>query len=352
LFTDPTITRITYGETIGEAATFKAMSRPRRWIAALALLGLAAAAAIVVATRDDADPPAPISTATGIPHSPRRESNRYCGWKAALRGQVEHVVMIVMENKSFTDIVGSADAPFENELVRDCGVAMNYHGIAHPSLPNYIALSAGSTLGVTNDGSQSEWRLTAPTLFAQAGSWGVYAQSMVGTCRSADSYPYQSYHNPPTYFTSLRRSCPARDRPLGSTSAGPFASALRRDTLPRLVWIVPDQQHNMHDGTVAEGDAWLKEWIDAISRSRAYASGRTVVFVTWDEDDDKSSGPSLGESRIPTFVVAPSVRPGTAPRALFDHYSLLRTIESLLGLAPLGRAAGAADMREVFGLGR
>jgi hypothetical protein len=95
---------------------------------------------------------------------------------------------------------------------------------------------------------------------------------------------------------------------------------------------------------VKNGDGWLSGMLPKILGSSTYGAGRTAVFITWDEDDSSAS------QHIPTLVVAPSVPPGTKVATTFNHYSLLRTTEEMLGLGTLGKATGAASMRGGFHL--
>jgi hypothetical protein len=101
----------------------------------------------------------------------------------------------------------------------------------------------------------------------------------------------------------------------------------------------------MHDGTVNDGDTWLAGFMPQVLASAEYQAGRSAVFVTWDEDD------GLSDNHVPTLVIAPSVKPGTQATARFDHYSLLRSTQAMLGVTPmLGNAATAADRRSAFNL--
>jgi phosphatidylinositol-3-phosphatase len=273
-------------------------------------------------------------------------STPLCGFKTSRPETYSHVIVMMLENKSFGDIIGNTTgAPFENQLASQCGVATNYHGVAHPSLPNYLATVSGSTQEVVADGNQAQWQITAPTLFSQVPSWRAYEESMATDCEISDSYPYQSYHNPPTYFIPLTSACPLHDVPMGTTSSGAFATDLQNETLPAFAWVTPNQMDNMHDGTIAQGDSWLQAWINTIAASPSYQAGNTVLIVTWDEDDGTI------ENHIPTFVMSPYTQPGTKSDAYFDHYSLLRTAEDLLGVTSyLGNAATASSMRTAFGL--
>jgi hypothetical protein len=132
---------------------------------------------------------------------------------------------------------------------------------------------------------------------------------------------------------------------MGTSSVGAFHDDLANDTLPAYVFITPNMCNDTHDCPVATGDAWLQSWVPSILASPAYTAGRTALVVSWDEDD----GSPL--NLVSTIVIAPSVVPGTISTTQFDHYSLLRTTEELLGLpTTLANAATATSMRAAFHL--
>lgn len=241
-----------------------------------------------------------------------------------------------MENKSYSKVMRSHHAPYIHALAADCGLATNYRAVAHPSLPNYIAMTSGSTQGVADDGDPSAHRLSATSVFSQLGTdWRSLEESMPSPCQRQDSGAYAAHHNPAVYYTRLRRSCAARDVPLGNVP----------DLSARLTFITPNRCNDMHDCGIRGGDRWLATWMPRIFRSREYRSGRTAVFLTWDEDDGTSG------NHVLTLVISRRIRPGTRSGARFDHYSLLRTTEELLGVARrLGAASRAPDMRAAFGL--
>jgi phosphatidylinositol-3-phosphatase len=241
-----------------------------------------------------------------------------------------------MENKSYSKVMRSHHAPYIHALATDCGLATNYRAVAHPSLPNYIALTSGSTQGVTDDGDPPAHQLTAPSIFSQlGGDWRSLAESMPSPCQRQNSATYAARHNPAAYYTRLRRSCAARDVPLADPP----------DLSARLTFITPNRCNDMHDCGITRGDRWLAAWMPRIFRSPEYRSGRTAVVLTWDEDDGQSG------NHVLTLVMSPRIRPGTRSPARFDHYSLLRTTEELLGVpARLGGARSAPDMRVAFGL--
>ncbi len=255
---------------------------------------------------------------------------------------ISHVVWILFENKASSSVVASASAPFLNSLAQRCGLASDDHGVAHPSLPNYIALTSGGTQGIEDDKKPSDHPLAVPSLFSQldaAGrTWKSYEQSMPGNCRRTDAGRYAVRHNPAAYYTTLT-SCTTNDVPYEQ-----LAQDLGRGTLPSFSFVTPDLCHDMHDCSVSTGDAWLSRELPRLLDSSAYRSGSTAVFLAWDEDDHSSG------NQIPLFVVAPSVRPGTVSTTAFQHPALLDLTEQLLGLPPLPGATGGRELRHAFGL--
>jgi phosphatidylinositol-3-phosphatase len=254
------------------------------------------------------------------------------------------VVWIVMENKSYSQIIGSANAPYINALAHRCGLASGFAAESHPSLPNYIAMTTGSLHGITDDGDPSEHPLAVQSIFSQLGTgWRALAESMPSNCYRTNAGLYAVRHNPAVYFTNIRtRECMLQDMPLG-----------RRPNLTgRFTFVTPNICHDMHscpstgDDEAAQtraGDDWLATFVPKVLSSPQYRSGAMTVFVTWDEDSP--------DNHIATLVLSPYTRPGTTSPALFNHYSLLRTTEDMLGLRThIANAAGAPSMRAAFHL--
>jgi acid phosphatase len=251
----------------------------------------------------------------------------------------EHVITIVMENRGFSQVAGHS--PFLNALAARCGLATGYRAVTHPSLPNYLAMVAGSTQGLDGSdcspgpGCQSD----GPSIFSQT-EWRAYAESMPGVCIGRNAGDYAPRHNPALYFTAVAAQCQTQDVPLPR-----LASDLRSGDLAPYTFVTPNLCSDEHDCQLSDGDRWLARWVPRIVRSPAYRDGRTVLFITYDEDDHHE------DNRVYTVVVAPSVPPGTRAGDAFTHYSLLRTQEELLGLPLLGQAASAPSMRTAFHLG-
>ena len=260
-----------------------------------------------------------------------------CGTAKSPPSRYDHVVWVVMENHAYSQIIGSADAPYENKLAAQCGLAANYKAAAHPSLPNYIAMTSGGTQGVSNDLGPAAHKLEVPSIFSQAGTggWRSLEESMPSNCELGNPGKYAVRHNPAAYYTNIRADCGKQDVPLGSTP----------DLSAGFTFVTPNLCNDTHDCSVKTGDAWLQGFLPKVFSSTEYKAGRTAVFLTWDEDDDSS------DNHIATVVAAPAVRRGTKSSTAFTHYSLLRTTEELLGLSPLlGKAASAPSMRPAFGL--
>jgi len=266
-----------------------------------------------------------------------------------------HVIWIWMENHSFGDIIGSSAAPYINSIASGCGLATNYHNLSHPSLPNYIGATSGlSGRGIKtfdSDCSPSKKCSTsAPSIFSQGETWKAYEEDMPTNCAPANSGEYAVRHNPPPYYTTLS-GCSTFDVPYPQ-----LATDLSSNALPAFSFITPNLIDDMHDGTIADGDTWLKNNLPTILNSQDYTSGSTVVFITWDEGTGGKNGEACATNtadsscQVATIVVSPSTPAGSTSATLFNHYSLLGTTESLLGLSQLGSASSATLMTSDFNL--
>lgn len=269
-----------------------------------------------------------------------------CGHRVA-RPAYTHVLWVVMENEPYGAVIGSAAAPFTTALAHACGVADRYTAVTHPSLPNYLALTAGTTFGIADDAEPSSHPLVASSIFAQLDAhhlpWRAYEESMTVPCQQVSAGTYAVKHNPAAYFVPLRPQCRRFDVPMGSLAAGALAQGLRARRPPSFGFVTPNVCDDGHSCPLATADAWLRRFFAMVTASPAYRAGHLVVFVTWDE--------GFGfDQQVPLIAVAPSVPHHTVATGAFTHYSLLRTTEQLLGLPPLGAAAGAASMAGAFHL--
>ena len=286
-----------------------------------------------------------------------------CG-RSVTPHRYRHVIEIWMENQSYDSIIGSPDSPYVNQLAAECGLATNYHNITHPSAPEYLAATSGE-LGGANDCTPSQCPDFNPSIFGQldaAGStWKTYAEGMSTNCDpgpldSGYAPPYDVNHNPAVYYPALQESCLRNDVPMGTITSGNFASALRTG-LPAFSFIAPDLNHDTHNAPVSVGDQYLSQLIPAITASHDYRNGSTVIFLVWDEGEggtatDCATNTTDIGCHVAALVISPSTEPGTQSAVLFNHYSLLKTSEQLLGLPYLGNANDPAvtSMTNAFNL--
>ena len=247
-----------------------------------------------------------------------------------------HVAIIVMENKEATDVVGTPSSPYVTALARRYAIATRAYAIRHPSLPNYLALTSGSTHGITEDCTSC--RVTAPNIVDQleaAGlSWKAYMEDLPSPCSgAATASGYAKKHNPFMYYDDVARN------PQRCHNVVPFAqlaSDLRRGTLPTFSFISPNLCHDTHDCDVAIGDRFLSGLIPRLLRE---SGPHGFVVLTWDEGSTtEGCCVDAHGGRIATIVAGPDVRPHARLRRSIDHYGVLRTIENALGVQPLGDA--------------
>ena len=255
----------------------------------------------------------------------------------AARSATSKVVVLVMENKDYDEVIGNGDAPFTNSLARRYAYAKRYHGIGFPSLPNYLALVGGSRFNIYDNGT--DYVITGVSLVDQlerAGvGWKAYMEGMPRPCYlRSRSGRYVKKHNPFVYFSRITRD---RGRCRRIVPFTRLLSDLRRDRVPPFAWITPDICHDQHDCDVATGDRFLARLVPALLRARG---PHGVLFLTYDEGSSPGECCRLAAGgRVPLIVAGPDVRRGFSSAAPFDHYSTLRTIEDAFGLRHLRGAA-------------
>ena len=258
--------------------------------------------------------------------------------------RTSHVVLIVMENKEASDVIGNPAAPYANALARRYGLAMQSYAITHPSLPNYLALTSGSTHGVTSDCTECHFatRDIVDQLDAAGISWRAYLEDFPGRCfTGAGAGGYAKKHNPFIYYDDIANS-PGRCGNLVGFSA--LASDLRSGRLPTYAWVSPNLCDDTHDCGVATGDRFLARTVPAVLRE---LGPNGFLVITWDEGSSGATccGGTAAGGRVATIVAGPGVRRGARDAAPVDHYGVLGTIEDALGLPALGGSADARNGR-------
>jgi len=264
-----------------------------------------------------------------------------CLGTAPPAGGYKHVVWIIDENESQTGITSSS-APAMTALAKKCGRTTNLKATTHPSLPNYIALTSGSTQGVKDDNGPSSHKLNVPSIFSQLGgnsssaNWKSLQDGMQSNCaQSNGGTKYAVKHNPAAYYTNIRTACNAVDVPYKSSQTPDISKA--------FTLITPNLCNDMHDCSVKTGDTWLSVVVPKILNSSTYKNGDTAIVITFDEGEGSAQ-------TIWTAVIAPSVVPGKTSSVAYTHYSTLRATQELLGLPLLGNARTAASWAHDFNL--
>jgi phosphatidylinositol-3-phosphatase len=249
-----------------------------------------------------------------------------------------HVVVIVMENAEYEEVIGSAAAPYVNSLARRYSLATSSFAITHPSLPNYLALTSGSTHGITSDctACQVSAANIVDQLEAAGVSWGAYLEDVPTPCfRGAASGGYAKKHNPFIYYRDIAGS-PARCRKL--VGFGQLAADLRSGALPAYAWISPNLCDDGHDCGVGAGDRFLARTVPVLLR---VLGPHGFLVLTWDEGvSNRGCCGSAHGGHVATILAGPGVVAGAREHSAVDHYGVLATIEQALGLPPLAGAAG------------
>ncbi len=253
---------------------------------------------------------------------------------------LDHVIVVIMENKSYTE---ARRLPVISRLIASGTVFTNSYAVGHPSLPNYLALWAGSKFGVKNDdcpapGSPYHSPNLGQACEAAGLTWRAYCESLPTpgdpTC-GAGRHGYQRKHAPWTDFDNLNQK---NARPFKD-----FAEDVAAGHVPNLVFLVPDQCNSGHDpcdaSPLEQSDRWLGAHMDPIRRA---AGPRGLIVLTWDEDDYSQL------NRVLTVFAGPRVRPGFEHKGRITHYTLLRTICDCLGLPAMNEAAKAAPIDDVW----
>jgi phosphatidylinositol-3-phosphatase len=263
----------------------------------------------------------------------------------------DHVLIVMEENHSYSEVVGVAAAPFiNNTLIAGGALMTSSFAITHPSQPNYVALFSGSTQGVTSDSVYPHSQFTAPDLGAKllyAGfTFGGFSETMPSVGfdgASAGTAPatYQRKHNPWVNWQDPTVPLPANKLPasVNMPYAGYFPSSANYASLPALCFVIPNQLDDMHDGTVAQGDAWLQANLSAYAAW--CTSNNSLLIITWDEDD------SGGNNQIPTIFYGQMVVPGQYGETI-DHYSVLRTLEDMFALPHDANSATATSITDIW----
>ncbi len=249
-----------------------------------------------------------------------------------------HVIILILENREYSSVVGSSSWPNFNSLAQRYTLLTNDYAVTHPSLPNYIALTSGSTQGITSDCTTCWVNATdiADTVESSGRTWKAYMESMPSPCYLGNSGDYAQKHNPFVYYNDIRTNtsrCQQHDVPLTQ-----FDTDLANNKLPAYTWITPNLCDDGHDCSNATADTWLGNEVNKILSSSAF-DANSLLVVTFDEGTTSASCcglPSSAGGHIATLLLGSLVKTGYKDSTAYDHYSLLKTIDASWGLPYLG----------------
>ena len=262
------------------------------------------------------------------------------------------VIVVVEENHAIGQIIGSPQAPFLNHLATQGTLLTRYYAITHPSLPNYLAMISGDTHQITSDcgGCNLDAPNLADQLEAAGVSWKAYMEDLPAPCSDAHrAGAYAKKHNPFMYFASVR------DHPDRCAKVVPLdrlEADLQAGRLPRLVFVTPNQDHDMHGAgeggndpvLIETADRWLESLYGKLAASSAWREDTRLV-VTWDEGAGGERAGCCGGlatgGQVATIITGPQVTAGR-DNTPYSHYALLRSIETLFHLPYLGHASDPA----------
>jgi phosphatidylinositol-3-phosphatase len=249
-----------------------------------------------------------------------------------------HVVVVVEENRSQTNIIGNNAAPYINQLAANGAMMAQSFAETHPSEPNYYALFAGNTLVKDNicPVNAGNTPNLGSELLAAGYTFVGFAESLpaVGsTVCSAGKYARK--HVPWVSFSNIPSSC---SLPFSAFPA--LGNPQNYASLPTVAFVIPNLDDDMHDGSIAQGDSWLHQ---NLSQYATWAeANNSLLILTWDEDDNTP------RNQIPTVIYGANVRPGTYSEPI-THYNVLSTLEQMYGLPKLGYAITAPAITDIWG---
>ena len=246
-----------------------------------------------------------------------------------------HIVIVIFENKEFDKVIGNPQMPVYNRLAREYTLLSSHYAVAHPSLPNYIALVSGDTFGIDSDCRDCFVNAPSlPDLIEQSGrTWKTYQEDMPAPCFLGNKGDYAQKHNPFVYFDPIRLDAARCER-----SVVPLAELdvdLEAGTLPDFIFISPNLCHDSHDCGLDVSDQWLDGLLKKLLPALDATGEPYLVALTFDEGNRSGSCCGLPEQaggRVATVLLSPQARSGFQDETPYSHYSLLKTISAAWGL--------------------
>lgn len=245
-----------------------------------------------------------------------------------------HIFIIWMENKAYSNIVGSSSAPYMNSLISQGTLFTNFNALQNPSQPNYIGAFAGTRCGVGNDNQVTPKSLTQKNLYTQLASVGksfeTYAEGLPSTGSTIwSSGRYRGRHDPARNFANVNQNCrkPFTAIPANLNSCG------------TIVYLVPNLDHDMHDQSMAYGDNWLHTdpQMQSIINYCKNPANNSLFVLYFDEGYS-------GNNKIAVTFIGNRVKQNFRVTTSYNHYNLTHTILSMYGAAQVNTAATYQDL--------
>jgi phosphatidylinositol-3-phosphatase len=309
------------------------------WIGVLVGVVSVAAVIVAIAISSGSGHPASKSAASGSSHLSATKP-------AESKAPGSHVFVILLENHGFNQVIGNPKAPYINRLASEGVVSTRYYAITHPSLPNYLAIIGGSTFGIHSDCTSCSARGSNLAVQLQRAGipWRAYMNGLGSSCwLGGYKGLYAKKHNPFFYFPSIT-SDPSRCAQI--VPGGLLDRDLADGNVARFVWITPNTCEDAHDCGISNSDSYL---IGLVPKLLGQLGPHGFLVITFDEGptDLGCCGGDHG-GRVATILVGPDVRHGARVKTVYDHYSLLRTLEDVFSLPHLRKANAAKPMRDAF----
>ncbi len=257
----------------------------------------------------------------------------------------DHVMIVILENKNYGSIIGSSDAPYLNSLLADsnCALLEKYFALTHPSQPNYVRLFSGDGQSVILD-------------FDPISSTLPYTTENLGGSLLKKGYSFIGYSEdlPSVGYTGsdvgqwVRRHCPWLDWQDASQNGIPAKDNLPftsfpsdYDSLPTLCWVIPNLDNDMHDGTVPQGDAWVKK--NLAGYVKWAKTHNSLLIITFDETESY-----ISNNKVPAIFIGQNVIGGSYSNTKYNHYDMLRTLEEMYGLPYAGESSSGNSIYEIW----
>jgi hypothetical protein len=259
--------------------------------------------------------------------------------------QFGHVILVLEENRSYSEVVGSSAMPYLNSLASQYGLATQYFANTHPSIGNYFMLTTGQV--ITNDDAFAgtvDVDNIVRSLSAAGKTWKSYAEGLLSTgYTGGDSYPYTKRHNPFAYLTDIVNSSTQVNN---LVSLSQFNSDLANDQLPNFSFLVPNLLNDAHDGPLQLADTWLQINIAPLISSPTFQRDGLLIIVFDEAGTSDSTG---GGGHVAAFIISPKAKNGYQSTTVYQHQSALRLILHGLGIQTYpGAASNAPEMGEFF----